>query len=56
MNGYRYGRSTFGVCLTSGMLLAAMLTLSACNTVSGLGRDVESAGETLSDTADDVRE
>lgn len=56
MNDDRYGRSTLAVWLVSGILLAAMLALSACNTVSGLGRDVEAAGETLSDTAEDVQD
>lgn len=37
-------------------LLAALLLLSGCNTVSGFGRDVESAGESISDTADDVKD
>ncbi|MBU6251791.1 MAG: entericidin A/B family lipoprotein [Alphaproteobacteria bacterium] len=27
------------------LLAGAMLTLSACNTVKGLGRDIESVGE-----------
>jgi predicted small secreted protein len=36
------------------LILGAMVTLTGCNTVSGLGRDVESAGDAVSDTADDV--
>lgn len=32
-------------------LLAAAL-LSACNTVKGVGRDVESVGDTVADAAD----
>lgn len=36
-------------------MLAGGLTLSACNTVEGLGRDVSSAGETVADTADDAK-
>ncbi len=31
-------------------------TLSACNTVEGVGRDVESAGDSLADTADDAKD
>jgi predicted small secreted protein len=34
------------------LALAATLILSACNTVRGVGRDVEKAGEVISDTAD----
>lgn len=33
-----------------------LLTLvAACNTMSGLGQDVEAAGDTISDTADDAQ-
>ena len=34
-------------------LIASGLALSACNTIEGMGRDVESAGETVANTADD---
>ena len=34
------------------VVLAAMLVLSACNTVRGVGRDVEKAGEVIKDSAD----
>jgi predicted small secreted protein len=38
-------------------LFAAMtLTVSGCNTMSGLGEDVSTAGETLSGTAEDIEE
>jgi predicted small secreted protein len=33
---------------------AALLT-SACNTISGMGKDVSSAGRAVSHTADDAR-
>jgi len=33
------------------LLLLAGLTLSACNTVQGFGRDLSSAGEAVSDAA-----
>ena len=33
---------------------AAALTLSACNTVAGAGRDVSSAGHAVTDTAKDA--
>lgn len=34
---------------------ASALLVSACNTVAGIGRDVEAAGEAVTDTAEDVR-
>lgn len=36
-------------------ILAAGLAVSACNTVSGAGRDVESAGEAVTDAAEDAK-
>jgi predicted small secreted protein len=42
--------------LTMVLLLAAMVALSACNTMEGLGQDVEAAGSTMSGTAEDVEE
>lgn len=36
------------------IVLATILT--ACNTFHGMGRDIESAGETLSGTADDAKD
>lgn len=35
--------------------LAAGLALSACNTISGAGRDVASVGHAVSDTANDAK-
>jgi predicted small secreted protein len=35
--------------------LAASLSLAACNTVAGAGRDVSSAGHAVTDTADDAK-
>jgi entericidin B len=32
------------------------MTLAACNTVSGVGRDIESAGDAIADTADDAKD
>ena len=32
------------------------LTLAACNTVSGVGRDIEAAGDAIADTADDAKD
>ena len=34
---------------------AALLALSACNTVSGAGKDVSSAGKAVTKTAEDVK-
>lgn len=33
-------------------LVAAMLTLNACNTFQGLGKDIKKGGEKLEKTAD----
>ena len=35
--------------------LAASLSVAACNTVEGAGKDVSSAGKAVSDTASDVK-
>jgi predicted small secreted protein len=35
--------------------LAACLSIGACNTVAGAGRDVSSAGHAVTDTADDAK-
>ena len=40
------------------IILAAMavsLTLSACNTVEGAGKDVSAAGHAVTNTADDAK-
>jgi len=36
-------------------LMAASLTVSACNTVSGAGKDVKAAGAAVTDTAEDAK-
>ena len=36
--------------------LAASLALSACNTVAGAGKDMESAGEAVTETANDAKD
>lgn len=36
-------------------LLAAALTVSACNTVAGVGRDVSAAGQAVAGAAEDAR-
>lgn len=38
--------------LVSAVLVAGALVLSACNTVEGAGRDVSSAGDAVSNAAD----
>jgi len=36
-------------------VLAASLTVTACNTVSGAGKDVKAAGEAVTTTAEDAK-
>ena len=36
-------------------LVAAALAVSACNTVSGIGRDVQAAGSAVAGAADDAK-
>ena len=36
-------------------LLALLLALAGCNTISGVGQDVEAAGEAISDTAEETK-
>jgi predicted small secreted protein len=36
-------------------LVAAALAVSACNTVAGVGRDVQAAGSAVAGAADDAR-
>ncbi len=43
-------RTFIGIAAIVGALL-----VSACNTVEGMGRDVESAGRTVANTADDAK-
>jgi len=35
----------------AGLVLAATLSLAACNTVEGIGKDVESTGEKIEEVA-----
>ncbi|WP_416189027.1 entericidin A/B family lipoprotein [Neisseria sp. CCUG17229] len=35
--------------------LTAMTLLSACNTISGVGKDVKAAGNAVSNTAEEVK-
>lgn len=41
--------------LVSLLLVAGAMTVSACNTVEGAGRDVSSAGRAVSKTADKAK-
>jgi predicted small secreted protein len=34
------------------LMLTGGLGLAACNTIEGMGRDIQSAGETVADAAD----
>ena len=36
-------------------LLAAALALGACNTIAGIGRDMEAAGEAVTGASDEAR-
>jgi predicted small secreted protein len=36
-----------------GAAIISLLMLSACNTISGIGRDLESAGDAIEDAAED---
>lgn len=36
------------------LLLAGTLVLSGCNTMEGAGKDIEAAGDAISDSADDT--
>ena len=43
--------------MTRLIVLAVLLTgLAACETAKGVGRDINKAGTTISDTAEDVQE
>ena len=41
--------------LLAGAALAAVLVLAGCNTTEGVGKDIESAGDSLKDTARDAK-
>jgi predicted small secreted protein len=38
------------------MLMCAGLALAGCNTIAGVGKDIESGGEKVQDTARDVQQ
>ena len=37
--------------LTTALLLGSVLSLSACNTTAGAGKDISAAGQGITDTA-----
>ena len=41
--------------ITTIALVAGMITVAGCNTVSGAGKDVSSAGKAVSKTADGAK-
>ena len=41
--------------VTSMIIVAAALLVSACNTVEGVGKDVKSAGDTVAKTANGAK-
>ncbi len=41
--------------ILAAVAIAGAILVSACNTVQGVGRDVESVGDTVADTADDAK-
>lgn len=42
--------------ITSLIMALSLLVLGGCNTMQGLGEDIEGAGEVISETAADVKE
>ncbi len=36
--------------------LSLLASLNACNTIAGAGKDLEAAGETITDTAEDTKD
>jgi len=38
--------------ITFGLLVSVMLTLSGCNTMRGVGQDVQTGGEKIENSAD----
>jgi predicted small secreted protein len=53
-NALTEGRETPRFATIAGVL-AVLALLGACNTVSGVGKDVEATGEAISDTAEEVK-
>jgi entericidin B len=38
------------------VLLGLLLAVAGCNTISGIGQDVEAAGEAITGTAEDTKD
>ncbi|MEZ6163429.1 MAG: entericidin A/B family lipoprotein [Phycisphaerales bacterium] len=52
-------KSKFAARTTIAMLTlyaGSMIMLAACNTVEGAGKDIESAGDSIADTANDAKD
>jgi predicted small secreted protein len=49
-------KKLLGVLLPLASAAGMTLVLSACNTVEGVGRDLERAGDAIQDEADDAQE
>ena len=49
-------KSTLWAMLGAAALAGTTLTLTGCNTVEGVGRDVEAAGDSVADTARDAKD
>lgn len=45
----------FTIVALAGIAAAAMIVLSGCNTTEGVGKDLESAGDAIADTARDAK-
>lgn len=41
--------------ITATAIFIAIATLSACNTVEGIGKDIKSAGSTVENTAKEIK-
>ncbi|MGF1609908.1 MAG: entericidin A/B family lipoprotein [Kiloniellales bacterium] len=52
----RFVALNLGICSSLLLLLAATVTLPGCNTMEGAGKDIEAAGDAISDTAEDAKE
>lgn len=53
---YRESRAGLPFLLSVLLLGGVLLSIGGCNTMEGAGEDIEAAGETMSDTSEDVRE
>lgn len=49
-------RSKLSASILVAAMLAALGIVSACETMEGAGRDIQSGGEAIEDTSEDVQE